>query len=84
MLHRICLAAALSAFCVQAFAAGIAQPDNTKQASFHVNNLFTVKVPKGAKLVRVWFAVPQEDLYSVTRNLNVTSDFPVRYVRWPR
>ena len=50
-----------------------------EQASFHVKNAFIVKVPQGAHNVRVWFAVPQEDAYSVITNFNVTSDYPVRY-----
>lgn len=50
-----------------------------KQASFHVTHAFAVKVPKDAKTLRVWFAVPQEDAYSSIRNLAVSSEFPVRY-----
>jgi transglutaminase-like putative cysteine protease len=50
-----------------------------QQASFHVENAFTVKVPKGAARVRVWFAVPQEDAQSTIRNLSVVADGAVRY-----
>jgi len=53
--------------------------DRPEQASFHVKNAFTVKVPQGAHEVRVWFAVPQEDAYSKITNFNVASDYPVRY-----
>jgi transglutaminase-like putative cysteine protease len=53
--------------------------DLPRQASFHVTHAFTVKVPEGAKAVRIWLAVPQEDTFSVVRNLTVTSDPPVRY-----
>jgi len=52
-----------------------------KQASFHISNTFAVKVPKGAKSVRIWFAVPQEDAYSMVRNFTVTSDYAVQYQR---
>ncbi len=50
-----------------------------QQASFHVKNAFTVKIPKGAQRVRVWFAVPQQDAQSVIRNFSVAADGPVRY-----
>ncbi len=59
-----------------------AQPqmgDRPKEAAFHVKNAFVVKVPQGAHRVRVWFAVPQEDAYSVITNFSATSDAPVRY-----
>src|SRR5882672_377256 len=83
MLRRICLFAMfvmLSVVCPLARAVDVAQPAQ-KQASFKVKNVFTVKVPEGAKVVRVWFAVPQEDAFSVVRNLTVASDFAVRYDR---
>ena len=41
---------------VQLAAAPAVQP---KRASFDISNAFTIKVPEGAKRVRVWFAVPQ-------------------------
>ncbi len=50
-----------------------------KQASFHVKNVFHVKVPKGANTVRIWFAVPQEDASSAIRNFAVSTDGMVRY-----
>jgi transglutaminase-like putative cysteine protease len=50
-----------------------------QQASFHVRNVFTVKVPKGAQRVRVWFAVPQEDAQSVIKNFSVIADGTVGY-----
>ncbi|MFZ3211804.1 MAG: transglutaminase domain-containing protein [Terriglobales bacterium] len=80
MLRRASVLALMSAFSVPAFAAKAPQTP-PKQASFHVSNTFTVKVPKGAKSVRIWFAVPQEDAYSIVRNFNVISDHAVRY-RW--
>ena len=35
-----------------------------KRASFEISNAFAIKVPEGAKRVRVWFAVPQGDTES--------------------
>lgn len=32
-----------------------------RKASFEVTNTFTVKVPENAQVVRMWFAVPQDD-----------------------
>ena len=55
-------------------AASATAADSPKRAGFHVKNTFTVKVPKGAQRVRVWFALPQEDAWSTIRNLNLTSD----------
>lgn len=40
-----------------------------------------MKVPGGAKVVRLWFAIPQEDAFSVVHNFRVASDYPVRYDR---
>jgi transglutaminase-like putative cysteine protease len=71
----------LSALSVGAFAADAPKVVPPKQASFHINNVFTVKVPQGAKIVRVWFAIPQEDAYSTIRNFNVAGDYAVRYDR---
>lgn len=79
MLRRVCVFAVLFALYPRAFTAS--QPAPAKHASFHINNVFTVKVPNGAKTVRVWFAIPQEDASSVVRNLMVASDYPVRYDR---
>ena len=81
MLRKVYGLAALFAFCLGAFAADASKPAAAKQASFHINNVFTIKVPKGAKTLRVWFAIPQEDNYSVVRNFNVSSDYAVRYDR---
>jgi transglutaminase-like putative cysteine protease len=50
-----------------------------KKASFKVKNVFTVNVPKDAKTVRIWFAVPQEDAQSSVRNLTVSADGAIRY-----
>jgi hypothetical protein len=32
-----------------------------KRATFEITNALTVKVPEGAKRVRVWLAVPQSE-----------------------
>jgi hypothetical protein len=80
MLRRVCMLAALLAFCLEAWAADLPKQP-TKQASFHIKNVFTLKVPKGAQTVRVWLAMPQEDAASVIRNFNVASDYPIRYDR---
>jgi hypothetical protein len=81
MLRRAFVLALLSILSVGAFAADAPKVVLPKQASFHVTNVFTVKVPKGAKTVRVWFAVPQEDAYSAIRNFTVAGDYAVRYDR---
>jgi hypothetical protein len=63
------------------FGGDASRPVQPKQAVFQVKNEFKVQVPKGAKTVRMWFAVPQEDSASVIRELTVTADFPVHYFR---
>lgn len=57
--------------------------ESPKQAAFHISNVLTVKVPKGAKTVRVWFAVPQEDRYSIVSkfSVNVDGDYGIQYAR---
>jgi hypothetical protein len=50
-----------------------------RQASFQDKNEFKVRSPKGAKSVRMWFAVPREDAVSVIREFRVTANFPVHY-----
>jgi transglutaminase-like putative cysteine protease len=52
-----------------------------EKASFCVTNEYKIQLPKGAKRVRVWFAVPQEDAESVIRDLSVSSEYPVHYYR---
>ncbi len=59
----------------------VSKPAQPKQASFQVRNEFKVQVPKGAKTVRMWFSVPQEDSASVIREFSVAADFPVHYYR---
>jgi transglutaminase-like putative cysteine protease len=66
---------------VPAFGGDVSKPAQPKQASFQIRNEFKVHVPKGAKTVRMWFSVPQEDAASVIREFNVAADFPVHYYR---
>jgi transglutaminase-like putative cysteine protease len=63
------------------FGGDVSIPAKPKQASFQIKNEFKVQPPKGAKTVRIWFAVPQEDAVSVVREFRVTADFPVQYFR---
>lgn len=81
MMRRILSVGAICAIliCSLPVAARGQKSDAPKRASFHVKNEFVVKVPQRAHTVRVWFAVPQPDAYSVITNFNVTSDSPVRY-----
>jgi len=74
-----CLLCALICGCVATSNVQAQKSDRPEQASFHVKNAFTVKVPQGSHSVRVWFAVPQEDAYSTITNFNVVSDYPVHY-----
>jgi transglutaminase-like putative cysteine protease len=83
MLRRAFVLALLSVLSAGAWALDVPRTTPPKQASFHISNVLTVKVPKGAKTVRVWFAVPQEDAYSSVRNfdVNVSGDYGIRYAR---
>jgi transglutaminase-like putative cysteine protease len=83
MLRRTFVLALFSALCVGAWTLDVPKTAPPKHASFHVSNVLTVKVPKGAKTVRVWFAVPQEDGYSIVRNfnVNVAGDYGIQYDR---
>jgi len=83
MPRRAFVLALLSALSVGAWALDVPKTAPPKQASFHISNVLTVKVPKGAKIVRAWFAVPQEDAYSVVRNFNVNvdADYRIQYAR---
>src|SRR5208282_5458037 len=77
----LALAGAATGISALMFATDASKPTQAKQAAFQVKNEFKVQVPKGAKTVRMWFAVPQEDSASVIRDFNVTVDYPVRYFR---
>src|ERR1700685_3591951 len=83
MLQRASFLALLSALSTWASAPDVPKIASPKQASFHISNVLTVKVPNGAKTVRVWFAVPQEDAYSTLHNFNVNGpgDYGIQYAR---
>jgi hypothetical protein len=83
MLRRTFVLALLSALSARAWALDVPKRTPPKRASFHISNVLTVKVPKGAKTVRTWFAVPQEDAYSIVRNFNVNvdGDYGTEYAR---
>ena len=66
---------------IQMFGGDVSKAAQPKQTSFRIKNEFKVQPPKGAKTVRMWFAVPQEDAASVVREFRVTADFPVHYFR---
>lgn len=81
MLCKAPVVALLFALCGGAAAANSPKALPPREASFHIRNVLTIKVPKGAKTVRIWFAIPQEDAYSVVRNFEVASDYAIRYER---
>jgi len=58
------------------FGGDVSHRTQPKRASFEIKNEFKVQPPKGAKTVRMWFAVPQEDAVSVVREFRVAADFP--------
>jgi transglutaminase-like putative cysteine protease len=66
---------------VRVFGGDVSKRAQPKQASFKIKNEFKVQPPKGAKTVRMWFAVPQEDAVSVVHEFRVAADFPVQYFR---
>jgi len=83
MLRRAFALAFFSALSVWTWAMDVTKTTSPKQASFHISNVLTVKVVKGAKKVRVWFAVPQEDPYSIVSNftMQVDGDYGIQYAR---
>jgi len=83
MLRRVLVFAFVCALSARAWARDVPKAVPAKQASFHISNVLTVKIPKSAKTVRVWFAVPQEDPYSIVRNftVNVSGEYGVQYAR---
>lgn len=57
-------------------------PPRVKQAAFELQNELTVHVPEGAKRVRVWFALPQEnDPAQQVSNFRVEAPYPYRIER---
>lgn len=81
MFRKLFVLLLFSTFCLGSGTMDANKTPPPKQASFHITNVLTVKLPQGARTVRIWFAVPQEDAYSVVRNFNVASDFAIRYDR---
>ncbi|MGA2811763.1 MAG: transglutaminase-like domain-containing protein [Candidatus Acidiferrum sp.] len=81
VLSSLAVAGAVAGISAGVLAGGPARPVAGKEASFQVRNEFKVQVAKGARSVRLWFAVPQEDAASTVRELAVTADFPVHYYR---
>jgi transglutaminase-like putative cysteine protease len=75
-MRRSSAVALLSVVLAASPAAAAEQP---RQGKFHVTHTFKVKVPDGAKIVRVWFALPQEDAFSAVHNLTVAAKEAVRY-----
>ena len=66
---------------VRMFGGGFLERAQPSHASFQNKNEFKVHSPKGAKSVRIWFAVPREDAASEIREFRVTADSPVHYFR---
>jgi transglutaminase-like putative cysteine protease len=82
LIFLMCVAASAALWlCARMTAGDASKPVQPAQASFQVKNEFKVQVPKSAKSVRIWFAVPQEDAASVVREFNVTADLPIQYYR---
>jgi hypothetical protein len=76
--YRILSLLALGVF-LTASAGDVPKTTRPEQAAFSVKNVLAVRVPQGAQTVRVWFAVPQDDAFSVITNFNATTDHPVHY-----
>lgn len=53
-----------------------AQP--LRKATFELRNEITVQVPAGAKRVRVWAALPQDDPAQQIKNLKIEAPYPYR------
>jgi len=75
------LAAVVTGISALTFGGDVTKPVEPREASFQIKNEFTVKVPRGAQSLRMWFAVPQEDAASAVHDFHVHADFPVHYFR---
>src|SRR6266576_5574935 len=53
-----------------------AQP--LRKATFELRNEITVQIPEGAKRVRVWAALPQDDPAQQIKNLKIEAPYPSR------
>jgi len=49
-----------------------------RKATFELKNEITVQVPDGAKRVRVWTALPQDDPAQEIKNLKIDAPYPYR------
>jgi transglutaminase-like putative cysteine protease len=58
---------------------GSVKSGTPQHASFVVQNVLTVKVPQGARHVRIWFAVPQENTYTKVTGFTATAPYHVEY-----
>jgi transglutaminase-like putative cysteine protease len=59
-----------------ALALGACQTSAPRKADFTVKNQIDLKVPEGAKELRVWMALPQQDSLQQISNLQVDSPYP--------
>src|SRR5262249_11062120 len=50
-----------------------------RKATFELKNEITVQVPDGAKRVRIWTALPQDDPAQEIKNLKIESPYPYRW-----
>lgn len=58
-----------------------AAPAHASSRTFETRNELVVHVPKGARQVRVWFALPREDPAQTVKDLEIQSPYPHRIVR---
>ncbi|MDE1138985.1 transglutaminase-like domain-containing protein [Paraburkholderia tropica] len=77
---QVCTSLALLAS-IAPLAARAADSAPAQQASFRTENQLVVKVPAGAKQVRIWFPVPQQTPWNEVKAFSVDSAYPVEYHR---
>ena len=66
---------AFAAFLALAGAAAAAAPA-PRSATFEARNEFKITVPEGAKKIRMWFAMPQDDPAQKVKGFKVEAPFP--------
>ena len=82
MQHRITAAALLAACVVHAPGTSVpAAARAGKSATFSARNEYKVTVPEGAKSVRAWFAMPQEQPEQKIADLKIECSVPHRIVK---
>src|SRR5215510_8178079 len=54
------------------------QAQTLRKATFELKNEITVQIPEGAKRVRVWAALPQDDPAQQIKNLKIDAPQPYR------